>query len=159
MANVNKVFLLGNLTRDPDLRSTTSGVSVCNMGLAMNRRYTTAQGEDREETCFVDVEVWGRQAENCAKYLQKGRSALIEGRLQQDQWQDKNTGESRSKIRVRAETVQFLGSGGQGSSGEISRREESASSTDSRQEDSGQSKDMPQFEPVEEDDSQDNIPF
>ena len=170
MANVNKVFLLGNLTRDPDVRSTPSGTSVCTLGMAMNRRYTTSQGEDREETCFVDVETWGRQAENCGKYLQKGRPVLVEGRLKQDQWQDKSTGETRSKIKVRAENVQFLGSGGSGATTgsdgaagetESGRRSQpqSRGSGGASEGNSEETSDMPQFEPVDEDEGQDSIPF
>ena len=167
MANVNKVFLLGNLTRDPDVRSTPSGTSVCTLGLAMNRRYTTSQGEDREETCFVDVETWGRQAENCGKFLQKGRPVLVEGRLKQDQWQDKNSGETRSKIKVRAENVQFLGSGSSGgnSGGDVAgyegggRSQSKAGGGQKSGESVEESSDMPQFEPVDEDEGQDSIPF
>ncbi|MBT3378930.1 MAG: single-stranded DNA-binding protein [Lentisphaerae bacterium] len=109
MASLNKVFLLGNLTRDPELRYTTGGSAVCAFGLAMNRRYTTARGEDREEVCFVDIETWGKQAESCNNYLRKGSPALIEGRLRLDQWDDRETGQKRSRLRVSAERVQFVG--------------------------------------------------
>ncbi len=109
MANsLNKVILMGNLTRDPELRQVGENNSVCNLGLAMNRRFTTSSGEDREETCFVDVETWGRVAENCNRYLSKGRPVLVEGRLRQDRWEDKETGAARSRLLVRAENVQFL---------------------------------------------------
>ncbi len=114
MAGLNKVFLLGNLTRDPDLRYTTGGTAVCRLGLAVNRRFTTARGEDREEVCFVDIDVWGKQAESCGNYLRKGAPALIEGRLQFDQWEDRETGRKRSRLLVTAERVQFLGSPGRG---------------------------------------------
>ena len=109
MASLNKVLLMGNLTRDPQLRYTTSGLAVCELGLAMNRRYKTAQGEDREETCFVDVEVWAKQAEACGNNLHKGSPVLVEGRLKLDQWEDRQTGQRRSRLRVRADRVQFLG--------------------------------------------------
>lgn len=109
MASLNKVFLLGNLTRDPELRYTTGGSAVCSFGLAVNRRYTTARGEDREEVCFVDIETWGKQAESCNSYLRKGSPALIEGRLRLDQWDDRETGQKRSRHRVSAERVQFIG--------------------------------------------------
>ena len=109
MASLNKVFLLGNLTRDPDLRYTPSGAAVCEFGLAVSRRFT-ANGADQEEVCFVDIIVWSKQAENCKQYLAKGSPALIEGRLQFDQWEDRNGGGKRSRLRVLAERVQFVGS-------------------------------------------------
>jgi single-strand DNA-binding protein len=107
MASLNKVLLLGNLTRQPELRYTSGGMAVCEFGLAMNRRFSV-NSQDREEVCFVDIVVWGKQAENCGKYLEKGAQIMLEGRLQLDQWQDKDTGAKRSKLRVVAETVQFL---------------------------------------------------
>ncbi len=110
MANVNKVFLIGNLTRDPELRYTPNGTAVADLGLAVNRFYTTKDGDRREETLFIDVTVWNRQAENCCQYLKKGRPVHVEGYLRMDSWDDKTTGEKRSKIKVEAETVQFLGS-------------------------------------------------
>ncbi len=109
MASLNKVFLLGNLTRNPELRYTAGGAAVCNLGLAVNRRYTTSQGEDREEVCFVEIEVWGKQAESCQQYLTKGSPALIEGRLRYDAWDDRETGRRRSRLVVRADRVQFVG--------------------------------------------------
>lgn len=110
MANVNKVILIGRLTRDPELRFTASGTAVCDLGLAINRVTGGADGsgERREETTFVDVTVWARQAEACAQYLKKGREAYVEGRLQLDQWQD-DAGNNRRKLKVVAERVQFLG--------------------------------------------------
>jgi len=107
MASLNKVILLGNLTRQPELRYTSGGMALCEFGLAMNRRFT-ANNQDREEVCFVDIVVWGKQGENCGKYLEKGSQIMLEGRLQLDQWQDKDTGAKRSKLRVVAEMVQFL---------------------------------------------------
>ena len=101
--------MLGNLTRDPELKKTKSGAAVGELGLAMNRSWTGEDGQRHDETTFVDVVVWGRSAENTAKYLQKGRSVLIEGRLQLDSWQDAKSGQNRSKLRVVAESVQFLG--------------------------------------------------
>lgn len=109
MANMNKVILMGNLTRDPKAKYTTGGMAVCTMGLAMNRRFTNARGEPQEETCFVDIDVFGKQAESCERYLRKGSPALVEGRLKLDQWEDKKTGQKRSQLRVTAERVQFLG--------------------------------------------------
>lgn len=109
MASFNKVLLMGNVTRDPEVRFTTGGMAVCVVGMAMNRRFTTAQGQDREEVCFVDVEVFGKQAESCGQYLRKGAPVFVEGSLRFDQWDDKATGKKRSKLVVRAERVQFLG--------------------------------------------------
>ncbi|MFO7820845.1 MAG: single-stranded DNA-binding protein [Lentisphaeria bacterium] len=115
MASLNKVLLMGNLTRDPELKYTQGGTAICKLGLAVNRRYQTSQGEDREETCFVDIDAFGRQAELCDRYLRKGAPAFVEGRLRLDQWEDRNTGQSRSKLKVNAQRVQFLGSPGSGS--------------------------------------------
>jgi single-strand DNA-binding protein len=107
MANLNKVFLIGNLTRDPELRYTSSGVAVSDLGLATNRMYTTKDGERREETLFIDVTVWNRQAENCCQYLKKGRQIHVEGYLKTESWETQ-TGEKRTKVKVEAERVQFL---------------------------------------------------
>ena len=109
MSSFNRVALLGNLTRDPELKRTKSGSAVTDIGLAMNRTRTLENGEKQDETTFVDVTVWGKTAENAAKYLQKGRSVLVEGRLQLDTWTDSKTGQNRSKLRVVAESLQFLG--------------------------------------------------
>lgn len=109
MADLNKVILAGRLTRDPELRHTPSGVATSELGLAISESYRTKSGELKESTCFVDVVVWGRQAETCATYLKRGSPALIEGRLQLDQWET-DKGEKRSKLRVKADRVQFLGS-------------------------------------------------
>ena len=112
MADLNRVFLMGNLTRDPEVRYAPSGDAVGELNLAVNRRYRTRDGQDREETCFVNVVVWGRQAETSAEYLRKGSPVLIEGRLQYDQWE--KDGQKQSRLRVRASRVQFLsGSRGQ----------------------------------------------
>ena len=108
MASLNKVFLLGNLTRDPDLRYTPSGAAVCEFGLAVSRRFS-ANGAEQDEVCFVDIVVWSKQAENCKQYLSKGSPALIEGRLQFDQWEDRNGGGKRSKLSVVADQVTFIG--------------------------------------------------
>ncbi len=108
MSSFNRVTLMGNLTRDPELKRTKSGATLTELGMAMNRSWANENGQRHDETTFVDVTVWGKQAENAAKYLQKGRSVLIEGRLQLDSWQDTNTGQNRSRLRVVAESVQFL---------------------------------------------------
>lgn len=110
MASFNKVILIGNLTRDPDLRTTQNGTAICDLGLAVNRRWRDQSGRDQEETTFVDVAVWGRSAENCAQYLQKGAPVLVDGRLRLEQWEDRNGGGKRSRLTVVAEMVQFLGS-------------------------------------------------
>jgi single-strand DNA-binding protein len=108
MASLNKVLLVGNLTRDPELRATPKGNTVAQFGLAVNRTYKTDDGETRDETVFVDLEAWGRQAEAISRYLGKGSSCLVEGRLRLDTWEDKASGEKRSRLRVVAEQVQFL---------------------------------------------------
>ena len=116
MANFNKVLLIGNLTRDPELKHTPSNQAVATIGLAVNRNFTTKDGEKREETTFVDCEAWGRQAEVMSQYLAKGRPVMIEGRLKLDQWQDKD-GNNRSKLRVVVENFQFLGGRGENGGG------------------------------------------
>ena len=108
MASLNKVFLLGNLVRDPDLRGLPSGQSVCELRMAVSRRFVSNGGQETEETCFVDVVVWGKSAKNCKQYLTKGSQVMVEGRLQLDQWEDRNGGGMRSRLRVVAEQVQFL---------------------------------------------------
>ena len=110
MASFSKVILMGNLTRDPELRTIPSGAQVCNFDLAMNRVYTTQAGERKEEVCYMTIVVWGKQGENCAQYLKKGRQALVEGHLQQRSWTTPE-GQKRSKLEVVAERVQFLGDG------------------------------------------------
>jgi len=109
MANFNKVFLMGNLTRDPELRYTPSGTAVASFGLASNRRWKGPSGEDREETVFVEVNAFGRQAELISEYMSKGRQIFVEGRLKLDQWNDKESGAKRSKLTVTVENFQFLG--------------------------------------------------
>src|ERR1700679_1909918 len=111
MASFNKVVLVGNLTRDPELRYTPKGTAIAKIGLAVNRVWTNEAGEKKEEVTFVDVDVFGRTAENVGQYMRKGRPILIEGRLKLDQWDDKQTGQKKSKLGVVAETVQFLGGG------------------------------------------------
>ena len=108
MASLNKVILMGNLTHDPDLRGLQSGQSVCTLRLAINRRFTNAGGQEQEETCFVDVTVWGKAANNCRQYLSKGSQVLVEGRLRYETWEDRNGGGQRSKLSVVAENVQFM---------------------------------------------------
>src|SRR4051812_43323212 len=109
MASFNKVLLMGNLTRDPQLKFTPSNMAVCEFGVACNRKFKTAQGEDREEVTFVDVKAWGKQAEVINQYMNKGKPIFIEGRLKFDSWEDKNGGGKRSKLTVVIENFQFVG--------------------------------------------------
>src|ERR1700704_4978406 len=110
MASFNKVILLGNLTRDPEVRYTPKGTAVTDLGLAVNRTYTADNGEKREEVTFVDVTFWGRTAEVAGEYLKKGRPVFVEGRLQLDSWDDKTSGQKRTKLKVIGENMQMLGS-------------------------------------------------
>src|SRR5215213_10834859 len=110
MPNLNKVMLIGNLTRDPEVKYTPKGTAIAEFGLAVNRSYTTDQGEKREEVTFIDVSMWGRQGEIAGEYLKKGRPVFIEGRLKLDTWDDKQTGQKRSKVKVVGERMEFLGS-------------------------------------------------
>lgn len=109
MASLNKVFLIGNLTRDPELRVTPKGTSICQFGIAVNRQYKDDSGATRDETTFVDIEAWGKQGELVAKYLGKGSQCMVEGRLKLDQWEDKASGQKRSRLKVVLDNVQFLG--------------------------------------------------
>src|SRR5580698_426839 len=116
-ASLNKVLLMGNLTRDPEVKYTPKGTAVCDLGLAINDSYKAQDGTIKETVTFVDVEVWGRTAENCKQYLTKGRPVFVEGQLRLDQWEQ--DGQKRSKMKVRAISVQFLGSApGRGGGGE-----------------------------------------
>ena len=127
MASFNKVILVGNLTRDPELRVTGTGLSICKLGLAVNRSYTSKDGESKDETTYVDVDAFGKQAEILGKYMQKGRPLMIEGRLKLDQWESSD-GQKRSKLGVVLESFQFIG----GRDDNVSR---SASATDSSSQD------------------------
>ncbi|MEY4300586.1 MAG: Single-stranded DNA-binding protein [Verrucomicrobiota bacterium] len=150
MASFNKVMLLGNCTRDPEVKYTPKGSAVTDLGLAVNRFYTTDNGEKREETTFVDVTMWGRQAEIAGEYLKKGRPVFIEGRLQLDTWDDKQTGQKRSKLRVVCENFQLLGSrdgGPEGSSGSAPSRAASSGKAEAKS------------APPSEDSAEDDIPF
>lgn len=117
MANFNKVILAGNLTRDPELRYTPSGKAIAKFGMAINRNWTTDTGEKKEEVTFVDIDSFGRQAEVISQYLKKGRPVLIEGRLKLDQWDDKQSGQKRSRLGVVLESFSFLDSGGRNEAG------------------------------------------
>ena len=111
MAYLNKVFLIGNLTRDPELRVTPKGTAICSFGLAVNRQYRDESGAARDETTFVDIEAWGKQGELVSKYLTKGSPCMVEGRLRLDSWEDKTSGQKRSKLKVVLDNVQFLSRG------------------------------------------------
>ena len=116
MASFNKVILAGNLTRDPEMRYTPKGTAVARIGMAVNRTWKSESGENKEEVTFVDVEAWGRQAEVVSQYLKKGRPLLVEGRLKLDQWEDKNTHQKQSKLKVILESFSFLDSNRAGDS-------------------------------------------
>ena len=117
MANFNKVYLMGNLTRDPEMRVTPKGTAICQFGMAVSRSWKDEAGQTREETAFVDIEAWGKQGEVISKYCTKGRPLFIEGRLKFDQWEDKTSGQKRSKLKVVLENFQFIGSRGDGAPG------------------------------------------
>jgi single-strand DNA-binding protein len=112
MASFNKVILVGNLTRDPELRYTPKGTAIAKLGLAVNRNWTSESGEKKEEVTFVDVDAFGRTAENLAQYMRKGRPLLVEGRLKLDTWEDKNTHQKQSKLKVVLESFSFIDSKG-----------------------------------------------
>jgi single-strand DNA-binding protein len=120
MASFNKVILMGNLTRDPELRYLPKGTAVAKIGLAVNRTWKSETGETKEEVTFVDIEMFGRTAENVAQYMRKGSPLLVEGRLKLDSWEDKQTQQKKSRLLVVADTVQFIGAprGAEGGSGE-----------------------------------------
>jgi len=117
MANFNKVYLMGNLTRDPEMRVTPKGTAICQFGLAISRSWKDESGHTREETAFVDIEAWGKQGEVISKYCTKGRPLFVEGRLKFDQWEDKTSGQKRSKLKVVLENFQFIGNRGDGAQG------------------------------------------
>src|SRR5436309_374536 len=117
MANFNKVILAGNLTRDPELRYTPKGTAIARIGLAINRTWKSETGETKEEVTFVDVEAWGRQAEVISQYMKKGRPFLVEGRLKLDQWEDKNTHQKQSKLKVLLDSFSFIDSKTDGAGG------------------------------------------
>jgi single-strand DNA-binding protein len=110
MANLNKVMLIGNVTRDPEVKFTPKGSAVADLGLAVNRVYTNQSGEKTEEVTYIDVELWGRLAEIAGEYAKKGRPVFIEGRLRLDSWEDKQSGQKRNRLKVVAEGLQLLGS-------------------------------------------------
>lgn len=145
MANYNKVMLMGNLTRDPELRYTANGTAVCNVGIAINRQYRNKEGATTKETTFVDCEAFGRTAEVMNEYLSKGRPVFIEGRLKLDQWQDKD-GRNRSKLRVVVESFQFIDSN-------PDERQESVPEAARRQREQSRTRTSNSHEPITEDDT------
>jgi len=163
MANFNKVLLMGNLTRDPEVRYTPKGTAVANLGLAVNRSWTDESGQQKEEVLFVDVEVWGRQAENCGQYLSKGRPVFVEGRLRLDSWEDKESGQKRNKLKVVGERIQFLGAPRGGGPAEFSEQAPPAEDRPQRAAARGSKPAEPSREPGEPEpapsEGEDNIPF
>lgn len=159
MANVNKVILMGNLTRDPELRYTPKGTAVAELGIAINRSFGGGDGGERqEETTFVDVTLWGRQAEIADQYLSKGRGVYIEGRLQLDTWEDKASGQKRSKLKVVGENLQFLPSAGQAASSQRAR--ETKSEREAREgAAAGKGKPISKEEYDQMDEDEEEIPF
>lgn len=151
---INRVFIAGNLTRDPELRMTPGGTAVCDLGLASNRRYRK-QGDDQlqEETCFVTITVWGRQAENCNQYLSKGKQVVVEGRLKYDQWTDKDSGKNRNKLTVVADRVHFMPRSSEGGSPQSGSTQGGYSAT-GEQSSGGQTDGFPQGQPFN-----DEVPF
>lgn len=148
MASFNKVILMGNLTRDPELRVTTSGLSICKLSLATNRVFQTKDGERREEVTYVDIDAFGRQAETISKYMSKGRPILVEGRLKLDSWETPQ-GDKRSKLAVVLENFQFTGDRGGGSDADDSGSHIERNSPPARKESAGSDN-------IEEDD---DVPF
>jgi single-strand DNA-binding protein len=127
MPNYNKVILMGNLTRDPEVRYTSSGTAIAKLGIAINRYWSNKDGQKQEETTFVDVDAFGKQAETIGQYLKKGRPIMVEGRLKLDQWDDKQTGQKRSKLGVVLDRFEFIDSRGEGGGGDFSSESSSPS--------------------------------
>jgi len=154
MANLNRVLLIGNLTRDPELRVTPKGTSICQFGLAVNRTFKDGAGQPREETTFIDIEAWGRQGEVISKYCAKGRPLFVEGRLRFDQWEDKTSGQKRSRLSVVLENFQFIGGRGDNTS-----EGESSSGTDVSPERHSPPPRAPKPAPAQEDNLDEDVPF
>lgn len=156
MASFNRVVLMGNLTRDPELRYLPSNTPVVNFGLAINRRYRNQQGEQQEEVTFVDCEAFGKPADIINQYCSKGKPLLIEGRLRLDQWQDRD-GNNRSKLKVVVENFQFIDAG-RGDGGAAGPRGATAGAGGGRQSDSSGSS-RAAGEPPHQSIPEDDIPF
>lgn len=158
MPNLNLCQLMGNLTRDPEVKFTPKGTAIVDFGLAINRNYTTEAGEKRSEVTFVDIEFWGKQAETIGEYVKKGDPLYIHGRLKLDQWDDKTTGQKRSKLRVIGESFQFLKSKGDGET--TSRHADEADAQASRQYKKPAPKKVdPSDAPLDDVDDSDEVPF
>jgi single-strand DNA-binding protein len=163
MASLNKVMIMGNLTRDPEVRYTPKGQAVVDIGLAVNRRYKV-ENETREEVTFIDVTFWGRSAEVIGQYMKKGRPLYVEGRLQLDSWEDKATGQKKSRLKVIGDEFQFLGGGREGGASGGGDEDDGAPRQQSRPPQSGQrsqaapQRQAPQEYPAGLDD-EDEIPF
>ena len=151
MASYNRIIMMGNLTRDPEHKQLSSGQAVCRFGLASNRQFKNKQtGNMVQEVCFIDIDVWGPQAESCRQYLSKGRAVLVEGRLKLDSWQE-NDGTKRSKHTIVADRVTFLASPGQQAEDAGSSESAGAGSSDSGSADfAAAPKDQPAFVPAQE---------
>jgi single-strand DNA-binding protein len=159
MANLNKVQLIGNVTRDPEIKYTPKGSAVTDLGLAINRFYSSDNGEKREETTFVDVTLWGRQAEIAAEYCKKGRSIYIEGRLQLDSWEDKTSGQKRTRLRVVGENMQLLGPRAGGGSNTPNNEEDSSFRASSKPVNAARPQASTPASRMESSDEEDDIPF
>ena len=166
MASLNKVMLIGNLTRDPEVKYTPKGTAVAEIAIAINRNFTGADGQKKEEVTYIDVTLWERLAEIAGEYLKKGRPVFIEGRLQLDTWDDKATGQKRSRLRVRAEQMQLLGSregGGGGGGSHPAPHDEEEGGSSSRPASPPRSAPRPAApgrpKPAEPDEEADDIPF
>ena len=159
MANVNKVILIGNVTRDPEVKFTPKGSAVTDIGLAVNRSFTLDNGEKREEVTFIDVTFWGRQAETIGEYVKKGRSIYVEGRLQLDSWDDKQSGQKRSKLRVIGENFQFLGARPGGASAPGEGEADGHYEPRQQQRPAARPAQRPSAPPAAESEERDDIPF
>lgn len=162
MADLNKVFLAGNLTRDPEVRHTPGGLAVSDLRMAINRRYRDQHDKDREEVVYVSVTVWGKQAETCGQYLTKGSPVLVEGRLKLDEWE--KDGQKQSRLGVVAERVQFLSNrgssgGGGGAGGRSSSEFDDSAPVRSAPRSNPVSDRVPQEEILDDNQGQDEVPF
>ena len=155
MAYLNKVFLIGRITRDPELRVTPKGTSIAAFGIAINRQSKNADGSHADETTFVDIEAWGKQADLVAKYLAKGAPAMIEGRLKLDEWTDKTSGQKRNRLKVVLENVQFLGRKSDGTPADQPEREQAPQQRQDARPDQATTAPAPAANPHLEDD----VPF
>ena len=160
MASLNKVFLIGNLTRDPELRVTPKGTAICQFGLAVNRQFKDESGATRDETTFIDIEAWGKQGELVSKYLSKGSPAMVEGRLKLDQWEDKTSGQKRSRLKVVLDNVQFLSTrGGAGGGGASASGGDDVDQTPERHSPPPRSASRPAPAPAPQENLDDDVPF